>query len=91
MFGIDAYVIKVSCGDPDNLLRFVDLDYSPYEDYTVNAVSPVTEFTFDYKKDIADDKELKVKFEIYGIHYAEDNQEQYSETVTEKITLKPEQ
>lgn len=89
IYGIDAYAIKVSCGNPDNLLRFVDLDYALYGEYTVDAVSPVTEYTFDYEKDIAPDKELKVKFEIYGIHYAEDNAEQHSATKTEQIVLKP--
>lgn len=72
-----------------NVLSFVDLDYSLYGEYTVDAVSPVTEYTFLYEKEASPSDEIKVKFEIYGIHKSEDGSAQQSATKTEQITLKP--
>ena len=65
------------------------MDYSLYGEYTVDAASPVTEYTFVYEKDANPSDQIKVKFEIYGIHKAEDDTEQHSSTKTEQITLKP--
>ena len=89
IYGIDSYNIKVSCGNTANILSFVDLDYSLYGEYTVDAVSPVTEYTFLYEKEASPSDEIKVKFEIYGIHTGEDGSAQQSATKTEQITLKP--
>ncbi len=89
IYGIESYRIKVSCGNTANILSFVDLDYSLYGEYTVDAASPVTEYTFVYEKDANPSDQIKVKFEIYGIHKAEDDTEQHSSTKTEQITLKP--
>ena len=88
VFGIDKYNIKVSCGNTANLLSFVDLDYSLYDEYTVDAVTPVTEYIFRYEKDINPSDEIKVKFDIFGIHNSDDGKAQHSTTKTEQITLK---
>lgn len=88
IFGINAYSIKVSCGNTANLLSFVDLDYSLYGEYTVDAVAPVTEYTFVYDKDTNPNDEIKVKFDVYGIHNSDDGTVQHSATKTEQITLK---
>lgn len=89
IFGIESYRIKVSCGNTANLLSFVNLDYSLYGEYTVDAASPVTEFVFRYEKEAKPEDEIKVKFEIYGIHRLEDETTQNSATRTEQIILKP--
>ena len=89
IFGIDAYQIKVSCGNTANILSFVNLDYSLYGEYTVDAVSPVTEYTFIYEKEAKETDEIKVKFDIYGIHNSEDGTAHNSATKTVQITLKP--
>ena len=90
IFGIEEYHIKILCGDSGNLLKYVDLDYSVYGEYTVDAVSPVTEYTFVYEKEAKPTDEIKVKFEIYGIHHDEDGKTYHSATRTAQITLKPE-
>ena len=90
VFGIEKYNIKVFCGNKENLLSIIDMDYSLYGEYVVDAVSPVTEYTFVYDKEDQSTDELKVKFEIYGIHLSEDGKEQNSATKIEQITLKKE-
>ena len=89
IYGIESYYIKVSCGNASSLLRFVDLDYSLYDEYTVDAESPTTEFVFKYEKEAKPEEEIKVRFEIYGIHHSDDGTSHHSATKTSQITLKP--
>ena len=89
IYGIESYHIKVSCGNSANILSFVNLDYTLYDEYDVNAQSPVTEFVFKYEKEAKPEDEIKVKFEIYGVHKSEDGTAQNSATKTETINLKP--
>ena len=89
IYGVQSYNIKVSCGNNASLLRFVDLDYSLYDEYSIEATSPVTEFVSKYEKESKPEDEIKVKFEIFGIHNSEDGVVQNSATKTAQITLRP--
>ena len=88
VYGIESYIIRVSCGNTANILSYVNLDFSLYDEYTVDAKSPVTDFIFRYEKEAKPEDEIRVKFEIYGIHKSEDETLQHSATKTEQINLK---
>lgn len=88
VYGIESYIIRVSCGNSANILRYVNLDFSLYDEYTVDAKSPVTDFIFRYEKEANPEDVIRVKFEIYGIHKSDDETLQHSATITQQINLK---
>lgn len=85
---IAKYHIDVSRGDNNSLLRFVDLDYSKYTEYDVDAIEGDMEFIFSYNEPVDSENGIKLKFDIYGIRNASAGGEQRSATSTKTIVLK---
>ena len=85
---IETYHIVVYTGNEDSLLRFVDLDYSKYTEFNVPAETENMEYLYSYDEEYDIDTGIKLKFEIYGVHHAEDGSEQKSATSTQSIRIK---
>ena len=84
---VEKYHITVSTGDSSSLLRFVDLDYSKYGEFEVDAIEGDMEYVFAYDKEIDQENGLKMKFEIYGLRHTASGEEQKSATSTKTIVL----
>lgn len=84
---IEKYHVIVFTGDNASLLRFVDLDYSKYEEFDINANEGEMEYIFTYDKAIDIENGIKLKFEVYGLHYTVSGGEQKSATSTKTIVL----
>lgn len=84
---VQKYHITVHVGNNESLLRFVDLDYSKYADFDVEAVPGSMEYTYIHDKDFDLSTGLKIKFEIYGTRKSADGVEQKSATSTQTIVL----
>ena len=85
---VEKYHITVSTGDSSSLLRFVDLDYSKYAEFDVDAIESDMEYVFVYDKEIDQENGLKMKFEIFGLRHTASGEEQKSATSTKTILLK---
>lgn len=83
---IDKYHIDIFRGNNESLLRFVDMDYSKYKEYNIEATEGEMEFVFTYDEAIDPENGIKLKFEIYGIRNA--SGEQKSATSSKTIVLK---
>ena len=84
---IDYYCCKVYVASNNALLRFVDLDYKPYSEFTIPADNSDIEHLFTYESERIPEAGIKLKFEIYGIHVAADGQEQKTAVTNQSITL----
>ena len=85
---IEQYHITVYTGDNNNLLRFVDLDYSKYTEFDLEASEGDMEYIYEYDKDVDPVNGLIMKFEIYGLRHTESGAEQKSATSSQTIILK---
>lgn len=85
---IEKYHITVYTGDNNSILRFVDLDYSKYAEYDLDATEGDMEFVYEYDKDIDPENGIKMKFEIYALRYAGNGSEQRSAVSSQSLVLK---
>lgn len=85
---IAKYHVVVFAGDNASLLRFVDLDYSKYAEFDINANEGEMEYMFSYDKAVDIENGIKLKFEVYGLHYTASGEEQKTATSTKTIILK---
>ena len=85
---IEYYHITVLTGDINSVLRFVDLDYSKYNEFDVNAAEGDMEYIYEYDKDVDPVNGIKMKFEIYGVRHTESGAVQQSATSSQTIVVK---
>ena len=85
---IERYHITVYTGDNNSLLRFVDMDYSKYAEFDVDAVEGNMEYIYTYDKDIDPVNGIKMKYEIYGIRHTGSGAEQKSAVSASTIVVK---
>ena len=85
---IERYHITVYTGDNNSLLRFVDMDYSKYAEFDIDAVEGDMEYTYTYDKDIDPVNGIKMKYEIYGIRHTGSGAEQKSAVSASTIVVK---
>ena len=84
---VDSYHITVYTGDSTSLLRFVNLDYNKYTEFDVVPSGENMEYLFEYNKSEEDASNIRLKFEIYGIHYAANGEKQNSTTSNATLQL----
>lgn len=87
--GVQNYHITVSTGDNDSILRFVDLDFTKHSEFDIPADTEAMEFVFVYDGEIDPEAGEKIRFEVYGVRYAANGEEQKTSTTTQTITIKP--
>ena len=85
---IEKYHITVSTGDTTSLLRFVDLDYSKYAEFDVEATEGEMKYIYHYDKEVDTENGLKIKFEIYGLRHSESGEEQRSAVSVQSLVMK---
>lgn len=85
--GIETYHVTVYRGDNESLLRFIDMDYAKYEEYDIPAVIGEMEHVFTYNEEIDNSKGVKFKFEVYGIRYTANSEEQRTALSSQSLTL----
>lgn len=85
--GVETYHITVYKGDNDSLLRFVDLDFSKYSEFDLQAATGTMEYVYSYDKEINPETGEKIKFEIYGIRHALDGSEQKTAISSKILTI----
>lgn len=85
---IESYHITVSEGDNASLLRLIDLDYSKYSEFDIDAVEGEMEYIFGYDKDIDPENGVKLRFEVYGSRHTASGVEQKTATSSKTIIMK---
>ena len=85
---IERYHITVLRGDNNSLLRFVDLDFSKYSEFDVDAVEGDMEYTYTYDDQVDSENGTKLKFEIYGVRRTTSGGEQNSAVSGKTVILK---
>lgn len=85
---IESYHVVVSTGDNASLLRFIDLDYSKYSEFDIDATEGDMEYVFTYDEDIDPENGVKMKFEVYGLRHTASGGEQKSATSSKTIVVK---
>ena len=85
--GISVYHLAVYSGDTESLLRFVNLDYSLYTEFDVPVTQDTMEFLFTYPEEIDPDVGERLRFVIYGVHYASDGTEQKTAATTQNLVI----
>lgn len=84
---VDTYHITIYTGDSKSILRFVNLDFSKFSEHDLPATSGEMEFVFSYPNEIDPENGQKVKFEVYGIRYAANGDEQTTATTKQVFTI----
>lgn len=85
--GVESYHVLVSAGS-GSLLRLVNLDFNKYAEFDVPAKAGDMEYVFTYKDPIDPENGVKLKFEIYGVRYAANGEEQKSATTKQIVVAK---
>lgn len=83
---IECYHVTVYLGNNESVLRFANLDYNKYSECNVQVEGDIIEYRFEHEVTV--NTEERIKFEVYGIHYAEDGTEQKSAVATQLMVLK---
>lgn len=78
--------MTVYLGNNESVLRFANLDYNKYSECNVQVEGDIIEYRFEHEVTV--NTEERIKFEVYGIHYAEDGTEQKSAVATQLMVLK---
>ncbi|MBE5772200.1 MAG: hypothetical protein E7336_12625 [Clostridiales bacterium] len=86
--GVETYHVCVYVGDNESILRYVNLDYSKYQEYDVAAIGNSMESEFVYEGEIDPVDGVRLKFEIYGVRHASDGSEQKTAVTTQTIVIK---
>lgn len=86
-WGVETYHIKVFIADTGSVLSFVGLNYNLDKEFehTIQPESETTDFIYVFEGEPA--SEIKLKFEIYGVHVTGDGKTQQTETAYENFTL----
>ena len=85
--GVSKYHITVFIGNQSSLLSYVNLDYKKYTETDVLVEKEDMEYIFEYQGDIPDDG-LKLKFEMIGIRYTDNGDEQKTAKTIQSISTK---
>ena len=83
--GVEKYHITVSRGDSKSPLKYLNLDYKEYTEVDVEDFTDNAEYLFSYEDGTAIEPGTRLRFEIYGIRYTADGEEQ--KTTTTKINI----
>lgn len=85
--GVSHYRITIFKGDNTSLLRFVNMDFTEFTSFEIEAENGEMEYIFTYDGEIDPTNGEKFKFEIYGLHTATDGSKQTTSTTTQIITM----
>ena len=64
---IEQYHITVYTGDNNSILRFVDLDYSKYAEFDIEASEGDMEYIYEYDKDVDPENGLDINIVVPGL------------------------
>ena len=83
--GVEKYHITVLRGDSKSPLRYLNLDYKEYTEVDIEDFTDNAEYLFSYEDGTTIEPGTRLRFEIYGIRYTADGEEQ--KTTTTKINV----
>jgi len=85
---IEKYHIVVYTGSGSAVLRLVNLGFSKYTEFDVDAVEGRMEYIFEYDQKTGPAGGAKLKFEIWGLRHTDAGEEQKSAVSSRIVVLK---
>lgn len=83
---VESYHITVYAGN-GSLLKYINLDFSKYQEFDVTAVPGNMQYTYTYGESIDPETGVRLKFEIYGVRHTASGAEQKSATTSQIVSV----